>query len=154
LSSELVSFLKDAENFANSHGSIIERAPLQIYGSALVFSPASSEIRRKHWNERLSFIKNVNGIKPEWDVQQVLEGHIGEIDSVTFSPDGTVIASTSAADGTMRLWDAISRTAKRIIKCSVKASFPVVFFPDSKTVTLASDDGRVRLYHIATGTSE
>ncbi|KAK0755967.1 LOW QUALITY PROTEIN: hypothetical protein N5P37_011520, partial [Trichoderma harzianum] len=42
-SSQLARFLNDIEAFIQSHGSIIERAPLQIYASALVFSPMTSE---------------------------------------------------------------------------------------------------------------
>jgi len=46
-SRRLARFLKDAEKFVLSHGSIIKRAPLQTYSSALVFSPTMSEIRNK-----------------------------------------------------------------------------------------------------------
>ncbi|OXV11491.1 hypothetical protein Egran_00748, partial [Elaphomyces granulatus] len=65
-SSRFVRFLGDAEKFAFSYRSIIERAPLQIYGTALVFSPMRSEVRMQHWKERLSFIKNVEGIREGW----------------------------------------------------------------------------------------
>ncbi len=44
----LLELLKDTEKFVFSHGSIIERAPLQIYSSALVFSPTLSEIRKQY----------------------------------------------------------------------------------------------------------
>jgi hypothetical protein len=37
LGSQLATFLNDAETFVLSHGSFIERAPLQTYGSAFVF---------------------------------------------------------------------------------------------------------------------
>src|SRR3954447_4273899 len=76
VSPRLVGFLKDAEKFVLSHGSIIERAPLQTYGSALVFSPMMSEVRNEQWKERLSFIKMIAGIKDRWSAhQQTLEGH-------------------------------------------------------------------------------
>ncbi|OXV08977.1 hypothetical protein Egran_03261, partial [Elaphomyces granulatus] len=66
-SSEFIRFLGDAERFALSSRLIIERAPLQTYGSALVFSPMRSEVRMQHWKERLSCIKNVVGIREGWD---------------------------------------------------------------------------------------
>jgi hypothetical protein len=43
-SSQFVGFLEDAERFVLSHRSIIERAPLQTYGTALAFSPMRSEV--------------------------------------------------------------------------------------------------------------
>ena len=52
-SSQLVGFLEDAEKIVLGYRSIIERAPLQTYGTALVFSPIRSEIRIQHWKERL-----------------------------------------------------------------------------------------------------
>ena len=44
----LLELLKDVEKFMFSHRSIIERAPLQTYGSALVFSPTLTEIRKQY----------------------------------------------------------------------------------------------------------
>ncbi|PMD15918.1 hypothetical protein NA56DRAFT_323603 [Hyaloscypha hepaticicola] len=48
-SSELSRFLKDGERFGASFRSIIERAPLQIYGAALVFCPEDSEMKKLFW---------------------------------------------------------------------------------------------------------
>ncbi|KAL2193874.1 hypothetical protein P885DRAFT_71872 [Corynascus similis CBS 632.67] len=78
--SNFVEFLKDVENFIRSHGTIIERAPLQIYGSALVFSPTLSEVRKQQWKRRLSFIKSATGVKTHWGThQQTLEGHRAQL---------------------------------------------------------------------------
>ncbi|OXV08060.1 hypothetical protein Egran_04171, partial [Elaphomyces granulatus] len=66
-SSQLVRFLEDAEKFLLNYRSIIERAPLQAYGTALVFSPMRSEVKMQHWNERLPFTKSVVGIREDWD---------------------------------------------------------------------------------------
>ncbi|KND89309.1 Vegetative incompatibility protein HET-E-1, partial [Tolypocladium ophioglossoides CBS 100239] len=41
-SRRLAKFLEDADKFIRSHGSIMERAPMQIYCSALAFSPTTS----------------------------------------------------------------------------------------------------------------
>ncbi|EFY84901.1 beta transducin-like protein HET-D2Y [Metarhizium acridum CQMa 102] len=79
-SSEPARFLEDVKAFIRSHGSIIERAPLQIYASALVFSPATSEM--------------VAGIKAHWDAhRQTLEGHNGWVTAVAFSPDGRYLTT-------------------------------------------------------------
>ncbi|OXV06891.1 hypothetical protein Egran_05342, partial [Elaphomyces granulatus] len=66
-SSRVFRFLEDAEKFVLSYRSIIERAPLQTYGTALAFSPMRSKVKIQHWKERLSFIKNVVGIRDGWD---------------------------------------------------------------------------------------
>ncbi|KAK4099088.1 hypothetical protein N658DRAFT_517534 [Parathielavia hyrcaniae] len=48
----------------------------QAYGSALVFSPTLSEIRKRYWEERLSFIAMTAGIRDHWGAHRAtLEGH-------------------------------------------------------------------------------
>ncbi|KAK4233137.1 hypothetical protein C8A03DRAFT_19723, partial [Achaetomium macrosporum] len=86
---QLIELLKDAEKFLFSHRSIIERAPLQTYGAALVFSPTLSDIRNRYWKERLSFIKMTAGIRDRWGAhRQTLEGHSGPVWAVAFSRNG------------------------------------------------------------------
>ena len=95
----------------------MEQAPLQTYGSALVFSPMKSEVRMQHWKERLSFIKNVKGIREGWDpCLQTLENRDSDylVQALTFSSDGKVLAS--AAANQVRLWDATTGTFKQTLK--------------------------------------
>ena len=93
----------------------------------------------------------------------ILEGHTWDVTSVTFSPDGTTLASGSR-DGTIKLWDVATRINTATLEghtdgvTSVAFSpgvTSVAFSPDGTILSSASDsqDGMVKLWDVATRTN-
>ena len=129
----------------------MERAPLQTYGSALVFSPTMSKVRNEQWKERLSFIKRIAGIKDHWSAHlQTLEGHGNSVNAVAFSLVGKTLAS-ALKDYTIRLWDAATGAHQQTLKGHGDWVNAVAFSPDGKTLASASDDYTIQLWDVATG---
>jgi WD40 repeat protein len=125
---------------------------LQIYGTALIFCPTRSEVKKYYWKERLPQIKNITGIREGWDpCLQTLEGHVDQVWAVAFSPDGQTLASGSW-DGTVRLWDATTGAWKQTLEGHVDQLWAVAFSPDGQTLASGSRNRTtVRLWDATTG---
>ena len=76
-----------------------------------------------------------------------LEGHSGDVRSVTFSPDGDRLLS-GATDSTVRLWEISSLQEIGRLNGHRQAVNCVAFRPSSNSACSSSDDGTVRLWDL------
>ena len=81
-------------------------------------------------------------------IKTTLEGHTKRVTSVTFSPDGKMLASGDH-EGVIRLWD-ISTGEHRQIRTPHKSVNVVAFSPDGRTI-MGRHDKDFRLWNIETG---
>lgn len=85
-----------------------------------------------------------------WDLAsaeeiRTLGGHRDSVFSLTFSPDGRLLASADESERAI-LWDVGSGKEVRRLKAK-----KVSFFPDGKTLMTSWDHGNVKLWDVATG---
>ncbi|KAF5597373.1 heterokaryon incompatibility protein het-E-1 [Fusarium pseudoanthophilum] len=90
---DLSDLVKDSLRFARTHLSIIDEAPLQVYSSAIVFSPKNSIVRRLFANQVPSWLLAWPVVDDEWGPCSLVIGHSGEVKSAIFSPDSKAIAA-------------------------------------------------------------
>ncbi|KAL2884662.1 Vegetative incompatibility protein HET-E-1 [Ceratocystis lukuohia] len=143
--------VKDARRFLLSNMGIIEIAPLQIYISALIFSPTSSLIRRQFIEEEPDWIEVKPKVEPSWNgCLQTLEGHKSMVTSVTFSNDGQRLASGSW-DKTAKIWDGASGTCLHTLGGHNYGVTSVVFSNDGLRLASGSCDKTVKIWDVTSG---
>ncbi|KAJ5216310.1 uncharacterized protein N7498_002717 [Penicillium cinerascens] len=143
-------FLQDAKRFILKNIQIADTAPLQLYCSCLVYAPWKCCIRKAFEKKIPGWITRLPWVDDEWDTQmQTLEGHSQAVTSVTFSPDGRLLASGSLL-GTIQLWEPASGALKQTLETHLGAVTSVKFSPDSKLV-VAGNGRMVQFWDTATG---
>ncbi|WP_165226703.1 protein kinase domain-containing protein [Aquisphaera insulae] len=79
-----------------------------------------------------------------------MAGHEGPLTGLGYSPDGTLIA-TSSWDGTVKLWDACRGTLRRTLVGHKDWVLAVAFSPGGSQLASAGADGAIKLWDLNPG---
>ena len=92
-----------------------------------------------------------NGMIVVWkdgDRLGTLEGHTGAVNAVAFTTDGTLLASGSDDDTTIRLWNIEDGSLLRTLDGHNRGMTGLIFSLDNTKLASSSNDGTVRLWGI------
>jgi WD40 repeat protein/serine/threonine protein kinase len=81
---------------------------------------------------------------------KTLQGHLEQVASVAFSPDGQRVV-TGSWDGTAKVWDADSGKDLLTLKSNSEGIRGVAFSPDGTRIVTGSDDQTATVWDAATG---
>ncbi|KAF3146798.1 hypothetical protein TWF569_006261 [Orbilia oligospora] len=109
---ELSSFLYDANTFLLQSWKSIDKAPLQIYSSAQIFSPEASVIRKIFQNCVPKWISRWPEPPEPWKAALKLELNTLNPSTLAFSPDGRFLASTGQSAWSISVWN--TRTGEHV----------------------------------------
>ncbi|KAF3768208.1 hypothetical protein M406DRAFT_51956, partial [Cryphonectria parasitica EP155] len=147
----LLQLLQDMQRFLSYSQWAIENSPLQVYTSALIFSPNNSLTKQLFQKEEPAWIKTMPMIEDDWSpCLQTLEGHSSEVSSVAFSGDSQQIASGSY-DATVRIWDTRTGQCLQTLEGHSSEVSSVAFSGDSQQIASGSHDTTVRIWDTRTG---
>lgn len=132
------------------NGSIIKHAPLQVYVSALMFSPIHSEIRKLYFHDLPKWIRKPPVVADDWSTQvRVLEGG-SFVSCVAFSPSDKLIV-LGCASGQVIVWDVASGMLTTVLEGLANDVCAVSFQSDGHTVTALSMKLEVRSWETSSG---
>lgn len=101
----VAAFAKDARRFLLANRSVVESTPLQLYCSALLFSPSKSVIRQLYGDQRIpSWIKRHPRVEENWTPRLFDLGEAG-YKNVRISADTTIIAAVQQTFRSICLWN-------------------------------------------------
>jgi len=88
-----------------------------------------------------------------WDLKagqvvQSLKGHLDQINSIAFSPNGQLLASGSA-DKTIKVWNLKTGQAVQTYIGHSGSVNSIVFTPDGKSIASGSQDGTIKIWQLA-----
>ncbi|KAL4761092.1 uncharacterized protein BDW70DRAFT_168156 [Aspergillus foveolatus] len=157
---ELLDLVQDSYRFVLWNISGIKCAPLQVYASALVFSPAlkslDSEVRSVSFSRDLRLLASASFDRTVkiWDtatgsLQRTLDGHNNWVMSAVFSHDAQLLASASD-DRTVKIWDTATGSLKHTLGHDDRVT-SAVFSHDSRLLASALDDRTVKIWDTGTG---
>ncbi|PHH52104.1 Vegetative incompatibility protein HET-E-1 [Ceratocystis fimbriata CBS 114723] len=150
-STHLQDIVRDARRFLLFNSRVIEIAPLQVYDSALIFSPTNSVIKKIFSHEKPDWIKTKPRVEANWDAcLQTLEGHDDYVMSVAFSTDGQRLASGSL-DTTVKIWDATSGACLQTLEGHDHYVTSVAFSTDGQRLASGSYDKTVKIWDATSG---
>ncbi|TIA68970.1 WD40 repeat-like protein [Aureobasidium pullulans] len=148
-STQIRAFVHDAKRFVLRNQYIIDMSPLQMYYSALMFSPTRSIIRQKFWRGA-EWLEVAPVVEDDWDAcLQTLEGHRDWISAICFSPDGKLLASASN-DKMIRFWDAKTGALHSTIQDDSHIAEAISFTPNNRLIGSAHSDGTIKLRDLGT----
>ncbi|KAF1957426.1 hypothetical protein CC80DRAFT_592694 [Byssothecium circinans] len=152
--SEITRLIRDGKRFVLNCRPAIEVAPLQLYYSALIFSPQKSVIREKFEEQMDGWITKKPAVEPDWSTcLQTLADHQDEVNSVAFSHDSRFLASGSS-DSTVKIWDATTWRLQQTLENPDRGSIiSVAISHDLKLVASGSTKG-ICVWNVVTSSLE
>lgn len=150
----LLPLVSDMHRFAQSHWTSIEKAPLQAYSSALIFSPANSLTRKLFAFKEPEWIVQKPRVEQSWNscLVTLTTGKLEASSSVAFSPDGRHIVS-GFSGGTIKIWHAETGAETLTLQSGREPIWWITFDEGCKFISSRSDGQTIKVWDTELGAS-
>ena len=138
MSNGLTFFVNDARRFILQFRFVIETTPLQVYISALVFSPKASTMKCLFSYALPPWIERLPSVEETWRASLITLGNVAMVDQVIFSPDGQLLASASYRDIKIIILDTTTGALRGTLKGYSSRPIAMLFLSDGQLLTSSS----------------
>ncbi|KAM0198449.1 hypothetical protein ACHAPI_003972 [Fusarium lateritium] len=147
---DLNDLIEDAVRWTLTHRSIMDAAPMQLYNSALPFSPQGSKIRQNFATEAPVFIQTMCPSFQKWDAcLQTIVGISSESPWLECSPDRTKFATIGEDNVTIWILDALTGDRLKSIRSDGGGTVvSVSYHPDGRHLASLSKSRQIRIWDI------
>lgn len=136
--------------FGQSQATVEQARRVDDVSTAAVFSPDGRVLATADAVEKTIRLWDVDPRHgtPGSASPAMLRGHRGAVWSLAFSPDGKLLASTSA-DGTVKLWNPAPTREETFLRGAGRAILSLAFSPNGNSLAAGMKDGVVQLWDVS-----
>ncbi|KAF2149789.1 hypothetical protein K461DRAFT_33938 [Myriangium duriaei CBS 260.36] len=145
----LNAFLNDAKRFILHNRALIDFAPLQLYASALIFTPRRSIVRKMFSNHIPRWIVQLPRVSEYWRSELIKLELFPSTFSLRFSHDGKFLACIS--DQNITVWNTHNWKLEQTFLGNFDYFDIVRFSPDNKLLSRISRHRTIESWDIASG---
>ncbi|OSC98362.1 WD40 repeat-like protein [Trametes coccinea BRFM310] len=148
---DVSALLYECERMVQAFYPAINASFMQVYRTAIPFSPIRSLVRRHHQAEILPAVEVRIGLEETWSTTLAsrVTGY-STISALAFSSDGARVVC-GADHGTVRLLNTHTGAQLQSFEGHSDTVMSVSLSPTGKEILSGSDDGTVRVWDVATG---
>ena len=143
--------MHDARRFVTYNRSAFEKNPLQLYSSALLFTPQMSLVKTQFLSSIPRWIGSLPRVHEDWSALiHTLEGHHSEYWGMCFSNNNKLLASATFS-GEIRICDADTGIERMILRLKEEPIRKLSFSPNDSSLAVSSGHRKVQLLDVASG---
>ncbi|KAL4951799.1 quinon protein alcohol dehydrogenase-like superfamily [Aspergillus filifer] len=150
---QLLPLVTDAKHFVDYHQHVIAAMPLQVYSSALVFSPASSHVKRLFKDQIPSWISRAPSLDRDWELHistMNLEDAIQPL-GIAYSPRDEFVAICYSTRSEVYICNVSTKGIQKVLYGHTSYANSVAFSRDGALLASGSKDGVILIWSIQTG---
>ncbi|KAK6506872.1 hypothetical protein TWF481_005332 [Arthrobotrys musiformis] len=148
---DLIKYLYDLERFTQYNTQIIAEVPLQVYDSALLWSPTESLVRKRFFDKHLEWVKIAPRVLENWHSRiHKFEYTSRFVQAIAFSPGGESIAV--ASQRRIDIWDCTSGALRQTINFGDRGLWihEVEFFQGGRCLAISIGD-KIEILDVGSG---